>query len=225
MRTRLTIGEAARLAGVTPKAIRHYQKLGLLEEPERSEAGYRLYLAEALLRLARIRRLRSLGLSLKRVGDVLGDPDDEKSLKMVLEALLAGGDLEEPGKPDALKLAEEHLAEHLSEASSALLSKTAGRAGARRRPAGGGRRRTPGDGRAYGGDAQTLFPANFARLPAAYAAGRDHSLLLRRPRKHSPSPGAQAPGHRTRQAGRNRGHGWMRSPVQLHNSRRFSQIM
>ena len=59
----LTIGELARLAGVTPKAIRHYHKVGLLREPERSEAGYRLYGAEDLLRLGRVRRLAGLGLS------------------------------------------------------------------------------------------------------------------------------------------------------------------
>jgi|GEM_PF-1732905 len=51
MRTQLHIGEIAQLLGVTPKAIRHYQKVGLLAEPERTEAGYRLYGAQELLRL------------------------------------------------------------------------------------------------------------------------------------------------------------------------------
>jgi DNA-binding transcriptional MerR regulator len=39
LRERLLIGEAAGLLGVTPKAIRHYEKLGLIERPGRSEAG------------------------------------------------------------------------------------------------------------------------------------------------------------------------------------------
>lgn len=43
MRERLRIGEAARLVGVTPKTVRHYEKIGLLPKAERSESGYRLY--------------------------------------------------------------------------------------------------------------------------------------------------------------------------------------
>jgi predicted site-specific integrase-resolvase len=45
MRARLQIGEVVALLGVTPKAIRHYHKRGLLAEPTRSEGGYRLYTA------------------------------------------------------------------------------------------------------------------------------------------------------------------------------------
>jgi DNA-binding transcriptional MerR regulator len=49
----LRIGEVARLVGVTTKTGRHYEKVGLLGEPERSEAGFRLYTADDLLRLQR----------------------------------------------------------------------------------------------------------------------------------------------------------------------------
>ena len=64
MRERLRIGEVAKLVGVTPKTVRHYEKVGLLQQPERSEAGYRLYSAVHLLRLHWIKWLRSIGLSL-----------------------------------------------------------------------------------------------------------------------------------------------------------------
>lgn len=84
----LTIGEAAGLVGVTPKAIRHYHEVGLLAEPARSEAGYRMYGAEDLLRLQRIRRLQGLGLSLKQVREVLGAPSGSPTLRAALEALL-----------------------------------------------------------------------------------------------------------------------------------------
>jgi len=85
----LTIGEAAALAGVTPKAVRHYHKLGLLGEPERSKAGYRLYGAEDLLRLRRVRKLQDVGLSLRSIGEVLGEPGgSERPLGEVLEGLL-----------------------------------------------------------------------------------------------------------------------------------------
>jgi DNA-binding transcriptional MerR regulator len=43
--------EVARLVGVTTKTVRHYEKVGLLGAPQRSEAGYRLYAADDLLRL------------------------------------------------------------------------------------------------------------------------------------------------------------------------------
>ena len=67
MRERLRIGEVAKLLGVTPKTLRHYEKVGLLRQPERTEAGYCLFCADDLLRLHRIKRLRSLGLSLAQV--------------------------------------------------------------------------------------------------------------------------------------------------------------
>jgi len=85
---RLRIGEVARLVGVTPKTVRHYEKLGLLREPERSEFGYRLYSAEDLLRLNRVKRLRSLGLSLAQVRSVLGGEDEEGVLRSALAVLL-----------------------------------------------------------------------------------------------------------------------------------------
>lgn len=86
-RTYLHIGEIAQLLGITQKAIRHYQKIGLLREPERSENGYRLYDAQDVLRLQRIRRLQALGLSLKQVRTVLGDASQEQTLRNVLIAL------------------------------------------------------------------------------------------------------------------------------------------
>lgn len=86
-RTYLHIGEIAQLLGITQKAIRHYQKIGLLREPERSENGYRLYDAQDMLRLQRIRRLQALGLSLKQVRTVLGDISQEQTLRNVLLSL------------------------------------------------------------------------------------------------------------------------------------------
>jgi DNA-binding transcriptional MerR regulator len=86
--TLLRIGEIARLLGITPKTIRHYQKLGLIAEPPRSEGGYRLYTAGDLFRLRRIKQLQALGLSLKQIRSVLGEPDQEHSLIHILTMLL-----------------------------------------------------------------------------------------------------------------------------------------
>ena len=51
MRELLQIGEVAKLIGVSPKTIRYYHEIGLLAEPKRTEGGYRLYMAQDLLRL------------------------------------------------------------------------------------------------------------------------------------------------------------------------------
>ena len=95
MREQLHIGEVAALVGVSPKTIRYYHKVGLLAEPGRTEAGYRLYTAQDLLHLQRVRRLRALGLPLERIKEILGKPDSEHelalrhALQMLVEELTA----------------------------------------------------------------------------------------------------------------------------------------
>jgi DNA-binding transcriptional MerR regulator len=88
MREYLHIGEVAKLVGVSAKTIRYYQEIGLLMEPGRTEAGYRLYTGRDLLRLQRIRRLRALGLSLERIRTILSEPEDEQALRNALRALI-----------------------------------------------------------------------------------------------------------------------------------------
>jgi len=87
--TGLTIGQAARLAGVSAKALRHYQRLGLIAEPARGANGYRRFRPADLLRVRRIRRLQALGLSLAQIGVVLGGPEGERALPAVLAELRA----------------------------------------------------------------------------------------------------------------------------------------
>ena len=64
------VHEFATLAGVTVKALRHYDRLGLLT-PVRSGAGYRLYRAGDLARLQQIIALKSVGLPLKHIRTLL----------------------------------------------------------------------------------------------------------------------------------------------------------
>ncbi|MEM1047982.1 MAG: MerR family transcriptional regulator [Pseudomonadota bacterium] len=66
----LTVSQAARRLGVSPKALRIYEEHGLLM-PVRSEAGWRLYGAEAMGRATDVVALRALGLSLTRIAGVL----------------------------------------------------------------------------------------------------------------------------------------------------------
>jgi DNA-binding transcriptional MerR regulator len=64
------IHEFAELAGVTVKALHHYDRLGLLT-PQRTEAGYRVYRERDLERLEQIVALKFLGLSLRQIKTVL----------------------------------------------------------------------------------------------------------------------------------------------------------
>jgi DNA-binding transcriptional MerR regulator len=68
----LTIGQAARLAGVTPKALRHYDQIGLLRPAEVDPTtGYRRYRGEQVERARLIRRLRDLELPLDEIRRLL----------------------------------------------------------------------------------------------------------------------------------------------------------
>jgi DNA-binding transcriptional MerR regulator len=69
----LRIGELARIAGVTPRTIRHYESLGLVAAPRRGPGGYREYEPVAVLALAEIRRLRALGMSLSDIAGARHD--------------------------------------------------------------------------------------------------------------------------------------------------------
>lgn len=87
MRKLLRIGEVAQLLGVSTKTIRHYHKIALLQEPERTESGYRLYSSQDLVRLQQIRQLQSFGLPLKTIKAILGEPIREHPLNEILQAL------------------------------------------------------------------------------------------------------------------------------------------
>ena len=68
------IQEFAKLAGVTVRALHHYDRLKLLSPAHRSERGYRLYCQEDIGRLERILVLRYLGLSLREIATLLNTP-------------------------------------------------------------------------------------------------------------------------------------------------------
>lgn len=67
-----SIGRAAEISGVTPKMIRHYEKLGLLPRITRTLGDYRVYTAGELHTLRFIRRARGLGFSMKEISGLLG---------------------------------------------------------------------------------------------------------------------------------------------------------
>lgn len=67
----INIGEASKQTGVSAKMIRHYEGLGLLPAPPRTESGYRLYDADAVHTLHFIRRSRDLGFGMADIAQLL----------------------------------------------------------------------------------------------------------------------------------------------------------
>ena len=82
------ISELARASGTTTRTLRHYGDLGLLTPSRIAGNGYRFYDEDGLLRLQRILLLRSLGLPLAVIGEVLdGEQDAEQALTVHLDLL------------------------------------------------------------------------------------------------------------------------------------------
>ena len=65
------IGELAALAGVTVRTLHHYEEVGLLVAPVRSEAGHRSYDGDSLHKLYRILAMRRLGFRLEDIAVAL----------------------------------------------------------------------------------------------------------------------------------------------------------
>jgi DNA-binding transcriptional MerR regulator len=75
-----TVSRFAELAGVTVRALHHYDRLGLLKPSGRTGAGYRLYTSRDLARLQQIVTLKFIGFSLEQIGEILDrKPFDLKS--------------------------------------------------------------------------------------------------------------------------------------------------
>ncbi len=69
----LTVGEVARLSGVTVRTLHHYDEIGLLHAGARTDAGYRRYADADLDRLQQILFYRELGFGLDEIRAVLED--------------------------------------------------------------------------------------------------------------------------------------------------------
>lgn len=63
----MTVGELARRTGMSPKAIRQFEGLGLIYSAGRSDSNYRLFDESAIWCVQAISTLRSLGLTIKEI--------------------------------------------------------------------------------------------------------------------------------------------------------------
>ncbi|MGE0029049.1 MAG: heavy metal-responsive transcriptional regulator, partial [Thermoleophilia bacterium] len=75
----MRIGELARRADLTPRAIRHYERIGVLPRPARTPGGYRDYGEDVLSRLAFVRSARAVGLTLGEIREVIAFRDRGES--------------------------------------------------------------------------------------------------------------------------------------------------
>jgi MerR family copper efflux transcriptional regulator len=66
----LLIGQVTALSGIPIRTIRYYESLGLLKSSRRTEGGFRQFSEDVLTRLAFIKRVQNLGLSLGEIKDV-----------------------------------------------------------------------------------------------------------------------------------------------------------
>jgi MerR family transcriptional regulator, copper efflux regulator len=68
-------GEIARVTGVSPDTVRHYERRGLLPRVPRDANGYRRYPESAIRRVTVIRRALDAGFSIAELSQILGQRD------------------------------------------------------------------------------------------------------------------------------------------------------
>jgi DNA-binding transcriptional MerR regulator len=89
----MKINQLAHLTGVSPKAIRYYESIGVLPEPHRGSNGYRDYDESDMERLKLVAGARKLELSLDDVREIIAMRDRrEAPCRVVLDKLAQKAD-------------------------------------------------------------------------------------------------------------------------------------
>lgn len=70
----MLIGEVSRRSGVSPRMLRHYDAVGLVQPTGRTSGGYREYSTDDIRRLFQVESLRTLGMSLNEAKRALDEP-------------------------------------------------------------------------------------------------------------------------------------------------------
>ncbi|MBL4744660.1 MAG: Hg(II)-responsive transcriptional regulator [Cycloclasticus sp.] len=73
----LTIGRLAKTADINVETIRYYQRIDLINQPDKPFTGYRVYPKETLSRIHFIKRAQSLGFSLNEIRQLLDMTDGQ----------------------------------------------------------------------------------------------------------------------------------------------------
>lgn len=115
----MRIGDLARQAGVDVQTVRYYEREGVLDEPVRSAAGYRIYDLQHLQRLNFVRHCCSLDMSLAEIKRLIELSRGDVSVSCDEVDLLVRGHLE---KVRAKRAAHEALEARLSALSTQCAS-------------------------------------------------------------------------------------------------------
>jgi DNA-binding transcriptional MerR regulator len=102
--------EFAKLAGVTVRALHHYDRLGLLKPGQRSESGYRLYSPRDFGRLEQIVVLKFLGMPLKQIRGLLAADGQLAQALVRQQTVLAEKRRQLDRAVEAIKSAQQHFA-------------------------------------------------------------------------------------------------------------------
>lgn len=81
----LQIGEVAEQVGLSLRTVRYYEEVGLVTPSARSEGGFRLYSDEDVSRLALVKRMKPLGLTLEEMGELVALIDQGSRADMLAE--------------------------------------------------------------------------------------------------------------------------------------------
>ncbi len=114
----LQIGEFAKLASTNLRTLRYYEELGLMAPTQRSQGGFRYYEPEQLDRVAAIKRLQNLGLSLKKIQTIMA-PAKDGEVDQVIHRIGAALDSQIKIVDDRLQTLHQEM-EELKEAKAKL---------------------------------------------------------------------------------------------------------
>src|SRR5258707_12538431 len=85
--TLLKVGELAKKAGKTVRAVHLYEELGLLTPAVRSKGGFRLYSGKATRRIEWIQKLQDLGFSLTEIKAFLRDWEESETAPKAMDRM------------------------------------------------------------------------------------------------------------------------------------------
>ncbi len=108
----MNIGEAAAAACLSPRMVRHYEKIGLTPKALRTDAQYRDYSTNDVHRLRFIARARDLGFPIYEIGELLALWSDQTRASADVKALATAriADLRERERAlHAMRRSLEHL--------------------------------------------------------------------------------------------------------------------
>lgn len=109
----MRIGEAAAVAGISERMIRHYEKIRLVPPAGRRDSGYRDYDQRDVHTLRFIARARDLGFTIEEIGKLLAlwHDRDRSSADVKALALARAADLKKKARElDEMRRSLEHLA-------------------------------------------------------------------------------------------------------------------